>query len=138
MVALFTASTKLTCIMGDALEMLYANNPKEVDKDPSRRLEMIVRLEQLLEDWRVATPASLRPAKDGAESRYSKMAAPLLRSRFVLAFRYHNLRILIHRVLLLRALSSNLQREYSDEWRTTSLIVLLKGVVRFVFNPLLQ
>ena len=107
--------------MGETLDSLYGGRSYKIDTQIlestiSHRVEPILQLESDLERWRLGLPTSLRPDKSGSLAQCDGNPLILLRYRVVLGLRYHNLRILIHRALLLPTLSDLLHRPAFDAY----------------------
>ena len=103
-------------ILGNGLESLYDFDGKDENGriNPlslSRKVDLIISLETRLESWRLALPEAIRPNKQGTVVLNNGSHSSLQRFAVILGLRYHNLRVLLHRSLLLPALSDHFQRE---------------------------
>ena len=134
LVALFAASTFVTSspfqrltryralakIIGEALEALYGKRfdqrGNQPDGDVPRKVQTVLQLESDLEKWRLVLPAAMRPEKCTTDASSTGSTLPLTRYQTILTLRYHNLRILIHRTLLLPALSHALYHPDSTDY----------------------
>ncbi|KAL4781662.1 fungal-specific transcription factor domain-containing protein [Aspergillus varians] len=99
----FNSTIRLCSIMGKVLDLLYDGNLGSEEKIPSYELiTRVLRMRHLLDEWVPSLPAHmpLIRVKDCAEQLGRDPAID--RFRILLTLRYHNLRILIHRVVLVR------------------------------------
>ena len=103
-------------ILGSALESLYGfdgkdENGRDNPLSLAQKVDLVISLETRLDSWRLALPEAIRPNKRGTLHLNNGSHSSLQRYAVILGLRYHNLRILIHRSLLLPDLSDHFQRE---------------------------
>ena len=89
--------------MGDTIDLIYGSNLGCGDDPPDHELMIrILKLRQSLEEWTRQLPPHM-PLFKAAEYQQPLDADPNLnRLRSILTLRYHNLRILVNRVVLVR------------------------------------
>ncbi|KAL4861208.1 fungal-specific transcription factor domain-containing protein [Aspergillus spectabilis] len=103
----FNAAIRLYSILGSALDLLYDGNLGSEEKVLNYELiARVLRMRHLLEEWIPQLPAHM-PLTRGLDIPTQVGKNPTTdRFRLVLTLRYHNIRILIHRVVLVRLCES--------------------------------
>lgn len=104
----FNATIKLYKIMGKGIELLYGGNVgSHLQSDVFNSIADLFSLEQQLSEWRESLPSGLM-IRDSAEVFSFDGGSPPAweRPRIVLTLRYHNVRILVHRLVLVRFLET--------------------------------
>ncbi|KAL3446049.1 fungal-specific transcription factor domain-containing protein [Aspergillus insuetus] len=99
----FNATIRLSSILSKTLDLIYDSNLGTEDKIPSYELiTRVLRLRQSLEQWTLQLPTHMTLIK-AADCITDIGKNPTIdRFRIILTMRYHNLRLLIHRAILLR------------------------------------
>ncbi|KAL4928070.1 putative C6 transcription factor [Aspergillus undulatus] len=103
----FNATIRLYSITGNVIDHLYDGNLGSEEKIPNYELiARVLRMRHLLETWVAGLPfhISLLNSKDCSLQLGKDVGID--RFRLLLTLRYHNLRILIHRVVLVRLCDS--------------------------------
>jgi hypothetical protein len=113
----FNATIKLYKIMSKAIELLYSGN---VDSDGQicvfDNIAYLFSLEQQLTGWKRSLPPTLVLRESRALSCFVEEGLPEWeRSRVVLTLRYHNVRILVHRLVLVRFLDLAGQDDHDEQ-----------------------
>ncbi|CEL11170.1 hypothetical protein ASPCAL14275 [Aspergillus calidoustus] len=99
----FNATIRLSCVLSRTLDLIYDSNLGTEEKIPSYELiTRILRLRQSLEEWTTPLPTHMTLIK-AQECMTDIGKNPTIdRFRIILTMRYHNLRLLIHRAILMR------------------------------------
>ncbi|KAL2833911.1 fungal-specific transcription factor domain-containing protein [Aspergillus cavernicola] len=99
----FNSTIRLYSIMGNTLDLLYDGNLGSNEKILNYELiTRILRMRHLLEEWIPQLPGHMFLIR-GQDCAAQLGKDPAIdRFRIILTLRYHNLRILIHRVVLVR------------------------------------
>jgi Fungal specific transcription factor domain/Fungal Zn(2)-Cys(6) binuclear cluster domain len=102
----FNATIKLYKIMSQSIKLLYGGNVgSNAQSDVFSNIAQLFSLEQQLAEWKGSLPPSLVLRESQDLSRFGGGELPAYeRSRVVLTLRYHNVRILVHRLILVRFL----------------------------------
>ncbi|KAK7224688.1 hypothetical protein V2G26_012691 [Clonostachys chloroleuca] len=101
----FCATIRLYAIIGDTIDLLYGSNLGCGDELTDYELVIrTLKLRRRINEWNKQLPPHM-PIIKAEEHRGHLGSDPLIdRLRTILALRYHNLRILIHRAVLVRLL----------------------------------
>ncbi|KAL4940553.1 fungal-specific transcription factor domain-containing protein [Aspergillus oleicola] len=103
----FNATIRLYSITGKVLDLLYDSNLGAEEKIFNYELvSRVLRMRHLLEEWVPSVPAHMSLIKSSECSTQLGKDRGIDRFRLVLTLRYHNLRLLIHRVVLVRLCES--------------------------------
>lgn len=101
----FNATTTLYKVMWSAIDSLYGCN---IDWDDGASIfdlsSRTIPLEHQLSKWQTALPSAMSTITSTKLSSYRNSLPDTLRFRFILTLRYHNLRILVHRPLVVKLL----------------------------------
>ncbi|KUL87719.1 hypothetical protein ZTR_05827 [Talaromyces verruculosus] len=103
----FNATIRLYSILGKAIDLLYDGNLGSEDKIPNYELiTRVLRMRHLLEEWTEQLPKHMGIIQ--AQNYISQLSNDPVVDRFraILTLRYHNIRLLIHRVVLVRLCDS--------------------------------
>ncbi|QKX58192.1 uncharacterized protein TRUGW13939_05313 [Talaromyces rugulosus] len=103
----FNATIRLYSILGNAIDLLYEGNLGSEDKILNYELiTRVLRMRHLLEEWTEQLPKHLGLIR--AQNCTSQLGKDPTIDRFrtILTLRYHNIRLLIHRVVLVRLCDS--------------------------------
>ncbi|KAF7560760.1 hypothetical protein G7046_g3380 [Stylonectria norvegica] len=99
----FTATVKLYSIMGHTIELLYGNNMSDENKLPNYELTIrVLKMRHSLDEWSREIPPTMRLIQEQDISNHTTKDLTLDRFHTILTLRYHNLRILIHRGVLVQ------------------------------------
>jgi hypothetical protein len=99
--------SRLYSILGNAIDLLYEGNLGSADKILNYELiTRVLRMRHLLEEWTEQLPKHLGLIR--AQNCTSQLGKDPTIDRFrtILTLRYHNIRLLIHRVVLVRLCDS--------------------------------
>ncbi|KAL4953558.1 fungal-specific transcription factor domain-containing protein [Aspergillus filifer] len=99
----FSATIRLYCITGRVLDQLYDNNLGIEEKLMQYELvTRVFRMRHLLEEWVPSVPAHMSLIKSSDCTTHLGRDRGVDRFRLMLTLRYHNLRLLINRTVLVR------------------------------------
>ncbi|OKL55356.1 hypothetical protein UA08_09423 [Talaromyces atroroseus] len=99
----FNATIRLYSIMGKAIECLYDSNLGVDDKIPNYELiTSVLRMRHSLEAWVEQLPTHMRLIQSQNCLAQLGRDPSIDRSRTILTLQYHNIKLLVHRVVLVR------------------------------------
>ncbi|KAJ0420236.1 fungal-specific transcription factor domain-containing protein [Aspergillus carlsbadensis] len=118
----FNATIRLSSVLSKTLDLIYDSNLGTEERISSYELiTRVLRLRQALDEWVAQLPAHMTLIKSQHCITDIGKNPTIDRFRIILTIRYHNLRLLIHRAILLRL--CELLDDY-DDMHTPDTLVL--------------